>query len=140
MSVPDRIDDFPGNGYLWTMTSQQPLCIVIRIPEVSLSESDLNASLGFEVSRYEPSSGRAYAQIDIPDHQDQWGATLDCIQSIRAAIQGLVSKSLIGAPNLDVAIGFPCTTLSKSLTIPAGLAAAAGEAGMDIDLSVCQTE
>lgn len=121
--------------------TRQPLCIVIRIPDVSLSEPDLNASLGLEVSRYEPpSSGRAYAQIDIPDYQDQWVATLDCIQSIRGAIQELVSKSLIGAPSLDVAIGFPSTTLSKSLTIPADLAAAACEVGMNIDLSVYQTE
>jgi hypothetical protein len=107
---------------------------------VSLSEPDLNASLGLEVNRYEPSSGRAFAQIDIPDDQDQWVAALDCIKSTRAAIQELVSKGLIGAPKLDVAIGFPSTTMSKSLTIPASLAAAASEAGIDIDLSIYQTE
>src|SRR3954453_10593936 len=122
------------------MKNRQPLCIVIRIPNVSLSEPDLNASLGLEVNRYEPSCGVGYAQIDISDSQDQWVTALDCIQSIRAAIQELVSTGLIGAPKLDVAIGFPTTTMSKSLTIPARLAAAAGEAGIDIDLSVYQTE
>ena len=36
--------------------------------------------------------------------------------------------------------GFPHSSLSKSLTIPAQLAAAAGEAGMEVQLSVYQTE
>jgi hypothetical protein len=129
-------------GIQSTMPNQQPLSIVIRMPNVVLSRSDLDASLGLAVDRYEPSSDHTpgYAQIDIADDRDQWDAALACIQSIRAAIQELVSKDLIAAPNLDVAIGFPSTTMSKSLTIPASLTAAAGEAGMDIDLSVYQTE
>ena len=40
------------------MPSSQPLTIVIRIPDVALSRSDLNASLGLQVDRYEASSGR----------------------------------------------------------------------------------
>ena len=36
--------------------------------------------------------------------------------------------------------GFPHSSLSKSLTIPAQLAAAAGEAGMEVQLSVYKTE
>ena len=73
------------------MPSSQPLTIVIRIPDVSLSRSDLNASLGLQVDRYEASSGREHAQIDIADHGDKWAAALDLIQSIRAFIPGLVS-------------------------------------------------
>jgi len=69
------------------MPSSQPLTIVIRIPDVALSRSDLNASLGLQVDRYEASSGRAYAQIDIADHGDKWAAALDLIQSIRAFIR-----------------------------------------------------
>ena|SRR5438445_9283647 len=86
------------------------------------------------------SSGRAYAQIDIADHGDKWAAALDLIQSIRAFIPGLVSGGAIGTPSLDVAMAFPHSSLSKSLTIPAQLAAAAGEAGMEVQLSVYQTE
>lgn len=37
-------------------------------------------------------------------------------------------------------MAFPHSSLSKSLTIPAQLAAAAGEAGMEVQLSVYQTE
>jgi hypothetical protein len=124
------------------MTNRQPLTIVIRIPNVVLSWSDLNASLALAVDRYEASSDHApgYAQIDIADDRDQWAAALDCVQSIRASVLRLVSEGLIGAPTLDVAIGFPCSSLSKSLTIPAGLAAVAGETGMDVHLSVYQTE
>jgi hypothetical protein len=123
------------------MPSSQPLTIVIRIPDVALSRSDLNASLGLQVDRYEASSGRAYAQIDIADHGDKWAAALDLIQSIRAFIPGLVSGGgAIGTSSLDVAMAFPHSSLSKSLTIPAQLAAAAGEAGMEVQLSVYQTE
>jgi hypothetical protein len=118
------------------MPSSQPLTIVIRIPDVALSRSDLNASLGLQVDRYEASSGRAYAQIDIADHGDKWAAALDLIQSIRAFIPGLVSGGAIGTPSL----AFPHSSLSKSLTIPAQLAAAAGEAEMEVQLSVYQTE
>ena len=123
------------------MPSSQPLTIVIRIPDVALSRSDLNASLGLQVDRYEASSGRPYAQIDIADHGDKWAAALDLIQSIRAFMPGVVSgEGAIGTPSLDVAMAFPHSSLSKSLTIPAQLAAAAGEAGMEVQLSVYQTE
>jgi hypothetical protein len=74
------------------MPNSQPLTIVIRIPDVALSRSDLNASLGLQVDRYEASSGRAYAQIDIADHGDQWAAALDRIQSIRAVIPGWIPE------------------------------------------------
>ena len=119
------------------MPSSQPLTIVTRLPDVALSRSDLNASLGLQVDRYEASSGRPYAQIDIADHGDKWAAALDLIQSIRAFIPGLVSGGAIGTPSLDVAFH---SSLSKSLTIPAQLAAAEGEAGMEVQLSVYQTE
>ena len=122
------------------MTSSQPLSIVIRIPDVSLSPSDLNAVLGLKVDRYEASPQRAYAQIDIANAGDQWSAALDCIQSIHAIIPRLVSEGSIGMPSLDVAMAFPHSSLSKSLTVPAGLAAAAGEAGMDVQLSAYKTE
>jgi hypothetical protein len=55
-------------------------------------------------------------------------------------IQRLMSERLIGPPRLDVAVGFPSSTLSISLTIPARLAAAAGKTGMDIDISVYLTQ
>jgi hypothetical protein len=122
------------------MPSSQPLTIVVRIPDVALSRSDLNASLGLKVDRYETSSEGAYAQIDIADHGDQWAAALDRIQLIRALIPGLVSGGSIGRPSLDVAMALPQSSLSKSLTLPAQLVAAAGEAGMDVQLSVYQTE
>ena len=122
------------------MTSSLPLSIVIRIPDVALSRSDLNALLGLQVDRYEASSRRVYAQIDIADGGDQWAAALDHIQSLRTIIPRLISEGSIGTPSLDVAMVFPHSSLSKSLTIPADLAAAAGEAGMDVQLSVYKTE
>ena len=80
------------------------------------------------------------SQIDIADHGDKWAAALDLIQSIRAFIPGLLSGGAIGTLSLDVAMAFPHSSSSKCLTIPAQLAAAAGEAGMEVQLSVYQTE
>ena len=95
------------------MPSSRPLTIVIRIPDVALSRSDLNASLGLQVDRYEAS---------LFNHISP------------------TSGGAIGTPRLDVAMAIPHSSLSKSLTIPAQLAAAAGEAGMEVQLSVYQTE
>ena len=122
------------------MTSPQPLTIVIRIPDVALARCDLNASLGLDVDRYEASSGRGYAQIDITNSGDQWAAALECLRSIGANIPRLIAEGSIGTPSLDVALVFPHLSLSKSLTVPADLAVAAGEAKMDVQFSVYKTE
>jgi hypothetical protein len=92
-----------------------------------------------EVDRFETSFGRAYAQIDIADSAHPWDAALDRVQSLSAIIPQLVSRGSIGTPSLDVAMDFPHADLSKSLTLPAALVAAAGEAGIDIQLSVYKT-
>jgi hypothetical protein len=122
------------------MPSSQPLTIVIRIPDVALSRSESECLVGATSRLVWASSERPFAQIDIADHGDKWAAALDLIQSIRAFIPGLVSGGAIGTPSLDVAMAFPHSSLSKSLTIPAQIAAAAGEAGMEVQLSVYQTE
>src|SRR5690242_4931050 len=122
------------------MTSLQPLTIVIRIPDVSLSRSDLISSLGRQVDRYEETAGRAYAQIDIGGGEDQWAAALDCIRSIRPVIPRVISEGSIGTPSLDVAMAFPQSHLSGSLVVPTALARATGEAGIDVELSVYRTE
>ena len=122
------------------MRSSQPLSVVIRIPDVALSRSDLNALLGLQVDRYETSSGLAYAQIDIVDGGDQWATALDRVRSIGDIIPRLVSEGAIGIPSLDVAIGFPHSSASKSVVIPAELARVTGQAGIDVELSVYKTE
>jgi hypothetical protein len=122
------------------MKRSQPLTVVIRIPDVALSRSDLDTSLKLQVDRYELSSGLAYAQIDNGDHEDQWAALLDLIRSIGAVIPSLVSKGEIGRPSVDVAMVFPDSLMSKYLTIPADVVAAAGEAGMGIEVSVYRGE
>ena len=95
----------PRTRIQWIIPNSQPLTIVIRIPDVALSRSDLNASLGLQVDRYGASSGRPYAQIDIADHGDKWAAALDLIQSMRAFIPGLVSGGAIGTPKLGRSYG-----------------------------------
>ena len=55
-------------------------------------------------------------------------------------IPGLVSGGGDWNAELGRSYGLSHSSLSKSLTIPAQLAAAAGEAGMEVQLSVYQTE
>jgi hypothetical protein len=123
------------------MVNKQPLAIVIRIPDVTLSRSGLETALGLPLDRYEQRSDGtpAYAQIDIPNDQDQWAAALDCVQSIGARLQRLISENLVGSPQMDIAVGFPDSAVMKSLEIPARLAAVTGETGMDIGISIYLT-
>lgn len=127
------------------MTASRPLTIVIRLPDVAVSRSDLEAALGLQVSRYEPSrnepsTGLAYAQVDVADDGDPWAAALDTVQFIRAVVPKLLAAGSIGKPSLDVAMTLPHSWMSKSLLVPAALAAAAGAAGIDIELSVYKTD
>jgi hypothetical protein len=132
--------DLGRNEVKCGMTSSQPLTIVIRIPNVSLSRADLVAALGRQIDRYEETTGLAYAQIDIGDGEDQWVAALDCIRSIQSVITLLISEGSIGTPSLDIAMAFPHSYASKSLAFPAALARATGEAGIDVEISVYCTE
>jgi hypothetical protein len=123
------------------MVDRQPLSIVIRIPGVTMSRSDLETALGVPLDRYEqPSDGApGYAQIDIADDRDQWAAALECIQSIGARIRRLVSDNLIESSQMDIAVEFPSSAVMRSLEIPARLAAVTGETGMDIGISIYLT-
>ncbi|MGC2778069.1 MAG: hypothetical protein WA418_20775 [Bradyrhizobium sp.] len=123
------------------MAGRRPLCIVIRIPDAALSRAELEAALGGPLSRHEPSrdGASAYAQIDIADDADAWAAALDCVQSVGNPIRQLVSDGRIGPPILDVAVTFPSSLASTSLRIPAPLAAAAGHAGIGIEVSIYRT-
>jgi hypothetical protein len=102
----------------------------------------LERALGCPLNRYEqPSDGTlAYAQIDIPGDRDQWTAAVDCVRSIHGAIQRLLSDGQIGSPYLDIAMAFPSSAYTISFKIPALLTAAAGRAGMAVEISVYPTE
>jgi hypothetical protein len=125
-------------GSTETMTDRQPLSIVIRIPAVKISRDELSASLNVDIFRYDVSRPHAdnYAQINIADAEDQWQAARQCIQLIRDPVRELISAELIGIPALDVALSFPDHLMARSWVIPANLAAAAGGAGIDIEVSV----
>lgn len=124
------------------MADRQPLSIVIRIPNVRLSQSALATALGTPLHRYdeETASRPAYAQIDIPKAGDQWKAACKVIESISDAYDRLLSNKSVGVARLDIATTLPSSALSTSLTIPSLLAAAVGATGMEIDISIYRTE
>jgi hypothetical protein len=76
----------------------QPFSIVIRIADVSIPRSELEAALGLAVDRYETTPERAtsYAQIDIAEEADYWAAAHRLIQTIKGELQALSSAGSIG--------------------------------------------
>jgi hypothetical protein len=121
---------------------RHPLCIVIRIPDVRLTRSALETALGMTLDRYEAEGDTcsAYAQIDIPRTETPWTAAHECIVGLGESLRQLRSDELIGLPYLDIAVAFPSSVLSTSLTVPVGLAAAVGKIGMAIEVSIYRTE
>jgi hypothetical protein len=125
-------------GSTESMTDRQPLSIVIHIPAVKISRAELSASLSLDIDRFEVSRRHAdnCAQINIAETDNRWHAAHRCIEMICNPIRELISSGLIGIPSLDVALSFPDSLMSRSWVIPADLAAAAGRAGIDIEVSV----
>jgi hypothetical protein len=122
------------------MINSQPIAIVVRIPNVTCTRFELEAALGCRVARFEPTVTSSYAQLDIYEASDQWSEAAECIRAVSGIVEKLVSEGLIGRPSLDVALRFPSRFASTSASIPAGLAGAAGRAGMDINISIYLTE
>jgi len=116
----------------------RPLSIVVRIYDVTISRSQLEAALGLTLDRYELTSGEAthYAQIDVAEETDYWSSTLNTLQALGHSVEPLVAAGAIGAPSIDVALALPEDVMWVSSTVPSTVAEAAGRLGMDIDLSI----
>jgi hypothetical protein len=109
------------------MPSSQPLTIVIRIPDAALSRSDLNASLGLQVDRYEPLSGGRMLRLTLQ------------ITEINGPLLSTVSNQF--APSFRG--WFPEVRLDAELGCSYGLspfvvAAAAGQALTDYCCNSCE--
>jgi hypothetical protein len=121
------------------MSKYQPLSVVLRLPNVTLSQSKLEEELGCRVNRYERTDTLgAYAQVDIPDVDDMWTSSTAYLRSLGPRISRLRLDGAIGPPSLDIALRIPSDALSASSEIPAELAQHAGNAGIDIELSIYQ--
>jgi hypothetical protein len=116
----------------------QPLSIVIRLTEVSISRSELEATLGCTLDRYEEASEHAknYAQIDIDKEEDYWAAAHRFIQPMNDKLQALSSAGAVGALTIDAALPFRDGVMSASTVIPSALAQLAGQIGIDIEISI----
>jgi hypothetical protein len=115
----------------------QPFSIVIRL-NVSIPRSELEATLGLVVDRYEATTGSAtsYAQIDIAEKTDYWAAAHRLIWLIKNKLQSLSTTGSIEATSIDAAFLFRDGFMSASALIPAAVAQLAGEIGIDIQISM----
>jgi hypothetical protein len=116
----------------------QPLSIVIRLTDVSIPQSELEATLGRALDRYEETSEHAknYAQIDIDEEEDYWAAVHRFFQPMKDKLQALSSAGSIGALTIDAALPFRDGVMSASAVIPSALAQLAGQIGIDIQISI----
>jgi hypothetical protein len=98
----------------------------------------LEAVLGLPLDRYEAVPGHApnYAQIDIPEGADYWANAHRLLEPIHHKLEALRSNGSIASMSIDAALPLRNDALSASALIPAAFARLAGQAGIDLEISI----
>ncbi|MGA7433297.1 MAG: hypothetical protein WBD33_18580 [Xanthobacteraceae bacterium] len=120
------------------MAKSQPFSAVLRICDVAITRTALEAALQVKLDRFEVrDSGSAhYAQIAAPCG---WSAIVDWLLTIGPQISVLRKKGAIGPAIIDLAISFDADLASLSIDLPSYAAEAIGRHGIDIEFSVYRT-
>jgi len=124
------------------LSAIQPFSIVIRLADVAIPRSELEAALNLVLDRYEIDPGREtnYAQINIDEEADCWAAAYQIMLPLKDKLQALSSAGSIGALSLDAALPFWDNLIAVSTVIPSPLAQLAGQIGIDIEISIYLTQ
>jgi len=124
------------------LSATQPFSIVIRLADVSIPRSELEAALNLVLDRYETDPGRetSYAQIYIDEEADYWAAAHRTMLPLKDKLQTLTSARSIGALVLDAALPFRNNLVAVSTVVPSALARLAGQIGIDIEISIYLTQ
>jgi hypothetical protein len=115
---------------------------VIRLADVSIPRSELEAALNLILDRYDidPGGKTNYAQINIDEEADCWAAAYRTMLPLKDKLQALSSAGSIGALSLDAALPFRDNLIAVSTVIPSPLAQLAGQIGIDIEISIYLTQ
>jgi len=124
------------------LSATQPFSIVIRLADVSIPRSELEAALNLVLDRYEidPGGKTNYAQINIDEEADSWAAAYRVMLPLKDRLQALSSAGSIGALSLDAALPFRDNLIAVSTVVPSPLAQLAGQIGIDIEISIYLTQ
>lgn len=121
--------------------SGQAVDFVIRMLDVSITQPELEKSLGVTLDRYEASreTSLRYAQVSMPHGDSDWASVAKFLAEVGPAINKLIQKRVIGSAAMDVVLYFGDNMATVSSSIPARVAELAGQNLIDIEVSVYLT-
>jgi hypothetical protein len=123
------------------LAKSQPFSVVLRISDVTMAKTALEAAVQIKLDRFEPArSGTLhYAQLNLPAEECRWTTVVDWIKKIGPQISALRRERLIGPATIDLAIPFRPPTVSMSIEMPSYAAETISRYGIDIKFSVYLT-
>ena len=94
------------------------------------------------LDRYEAQrvGAKNYAQVDVAEEADYWGAVYRVVLSLKNKLLALRSSGAIGSITIDAGFSFSDNLMAGSTVIPSAIAQLAGEIGIDIEISIYRTE
>jgi hypothetical protein len=119
------------------MSQFEPFAMALRLSGVTSAQNDLDAALKQLTSRYEPedADGSFYAQVDLPV-KNPARAILDLADRSGPTIAAMLADRRLGRAVLDIAFDYPEEGEAMSARLPAHVAAAIAQHGVDIEFSV----
>jgi hypothetical protein len=119
------------------MSQFEPFAMALRLSGVTSAQNDLDAALKQLTSRYEPedADGSFYAQVDLPVKSPA-RAILDLADRSGPTIAAMLADRRLGRAVLDIAFDYPEEGEAMSARLPAHVAAAIAQHGVDIEFSV----
>ena len=123
------------------MTGFSPFAIALRLSGVTLAQEGLDVALRQLTSRFEPEDADKsfYAQVDVPV-DNPVRAVLELADRSGPAIAAMLADRRIGRAVLDIAFDYPPEGEAMSTRLPAHMAAAIAQHGVDIEISVYLTD
>ena len=121
--------------------SKHPFAVVLRISDVQLKRAELENTLDCDVERFEPQrkGGGQYAQVNLgeaADAVDPWASVREFLANSGSRFPELIQNGSLSGAFIDAAYRFREEQVMISRRIPADVAKLAGEAGIDIEVSV----
>jgi hypothetical protein len=122
-----------------------PFAAILRLSDVTLAKTELEATLGATVYRYERAhAGPLHdAHIDVLADNgearakaDLWAEIIAGVRWTGPVIRTLKQKRAIGGASLDLAVPFPEAFWFVSYALPSHVAEIVGQHGIDLEFSV----
>lgn len=123
------------------MAKSKPSSVVLRISDVTMAKTALEAAVQIKLDRFEPTrlGTLSYAQLNFPAEECGWNTVVDWIKKIGPQISALRHERLIGPATIDLAIPFRPPSVSMSIEMPSYAAETISRYGIDIEFSVYLT-